>query len=46
MEINDQNLQQLAEFLQKTLDPNRNVRKPGKEINLILLISVIAICSY
>ena len=31
MEINDQNLQAMANYLQQTMSPDREVRKPAEE---------------
>lgn len=38
MELNDANLQTLTEFLQKTLDPNPSIRRPGMTVCLVLCI--------
>lgn len=43
MEINEENFKTLAQYLQQTLSPDQNVRRPGKCIVLLIysLFSVV-----
>lgn len=40
MEVTDENLATLANYLQQTLNPDPNVRRPGK-INIVVLYFTI-----
>lgn len=37
MEINEENFQKLAQYLQQTLSPDPNVRRPGKFFFLLCI---------